>query len=614
MKLFKSIALLGIGMLPLVGCSDFLEEDNKSTANTDGNKYIAETPSVLRATAFEALRSNMLNIDMQDLASDLFRCWRKTNDGDFSQFSITAANGTVSSFYSNNGKAINYANAMIKFGGDGSSLAEEGRFLRAFCYYYQTQQFGAIPYVTEYIESSSRDYPRTPLDELYGELVKDLTDLYNNSSLPATDHHGNISKQAVAALCARICLAAGWDLGTTLTDASKGTYTVNSTDYFKLAADWAEKAINNTQLTMSFEQKWSPFNEGNDEVIFAINYQREGFPGDVNTGGHSLQNNYKGDYVSPNLSGQKGDSSGGPNGTSEKTLYLFGEGDERFDATFMTTMYNAKMNGSVAEWGTQGYYAYYNASASELASMPIAAKFFPWYTSVDQAKDFLDSHRNQTVKFANKEYGWDTPFAIILDPAGATRFTFDEQGGYSQSSLDLSDWAANNSFNGVAVKKFDDPSSIQSTSGNDYRNLVAFHVSEMYLVAAEAYLMAGDETKALAKINDIRRRAKAKEIPSFDDYQNMVDYTTPSTFGNITKIDCILDECAREMYAERTRWYDLRRTRQLVRYNIAFNRDIHSIEQLSNAKGEVKWYRPIPEKEINNNTSMTFEEDQNPGY
>lgn len=614
MKLIKSIILASVCAAPFVGCSNFLEEDNKSSANLDGNKYIEEQPEVLRATAFESLRKNILNIDMQDLASDLFRCWRKTDDGAFSQFSITADNSTVRDFYSNNGKSINYANAMINFGGEGSRLSEEGRFLRAYCYYYQTQQFGAVPYVTNYIESSSRDYPRTPLDEIYKSLVDDLTDLYNNSTLPATDHKGEISKQAVAALCARICLAAGWDLGTTITDESKGTYTVNSKDYFNLAAQWAEKAINGMALTMSFEQKWSPFNENNDEVIFAINYLREGFPGDVSTGGHSLQNNYKCDYVSPNLSGQKGDKSGGPNGTSEKSLMLFGEGDERFDATFMTTMYNAKMDNGTAGWGTQGYYAYYNVSESELASMPIAAKFFPWYTTIDEAKAYLDAHKSQTIKFGTKEYGWDTPFAIILNPDGATRFMFNESGGYSQESVTLSNWAANNSFNGVAVKKFDDPASIQSSSDNDYRNVVAFHLSEMYLVAAEAYLMAGDELKALAKINDVRRRAKAKEITSFDAYPDMVDYTIPATFGNITKIDCILDECAREMYAERTRWYDLRRTRQLVRYNIAFNRDINSIEQMSNAKGEVKWYRPIPEKEINNNTAMTFENDQNPGY
>jgi hypothetical protein len=62
------------------------------------------------------------------------------------------------------------------------------------------------------------------------------------------------------------------------------------------------------------------------------------------------------------------------------------------------------------------------------------------------------------------------------------------------------------------------------------------------------------------------------------------------------------------------RWMDLRRTRQLVRYNVAFNEMIGAASDMQNNKGETKWYRPIPTHEINSNTSMTESESQNPGY
>ena len=75
----------------------------------------------------------------------------------------------------------------------------------------------------------------------------------------------------------------------------------------------------------------------------------------------------------------------------------------------------------------------------------------------------------------------------------------------------------------------------------------------------------------------------------------------------------ILDECARELYAETTRWMDLRRTRQLIRYNVAYNHYIESAEDMCNSLGEQKWYRPIPAAEIQNNIAIT-EKDQNPGY
>lgn len=612
MKINKYIALAGLFALPLVGCSDFLEKDNKSSANVDGNKYLSEHPDALRAAVFESLRSNMLNIDMQDLAADLYTSPRGTNDGDFSQFSIISDNSTVTNFYKNNCNSINLANALIQFSGEGSDNAYQGRFIRDFCYYYQTQQFGAVPYVTHYVEDSKRDYPKMPLDELYAALVEDLTDLYNNSTLPATNRFGEVNKQAVAALCARICLAAGWDLETSLTDAEKGTYTINKTDYFNLAAQWAEKAINGTQLTMSFEDKWSPFNEGNEEVIWSNQYRRDGYPGDVNDSGHSLQNNYCAFFGNINSSGQKGDNSGGRNMYNAKAIRLFTEGDTRFDGTFMSMMYNAKIKDGIAQWGTQGYYAYYNVDAAGQAELPIAAKFFPWYTTETEVIAWLDSHKSQTKQFETNTYGCNKPFAAILDTDNVVQFFFQPDGTYQRSVTAYVEFVSN-SFNGMDVKKFDDPQSIQSTGGNDYRNVVAFHVSEMYLVAAEAYMMAGDDTKSLEKLNAVRKRAGATPISSFAAYAGMVEYDIPLSFGEITKIDCILDEYAREMYAERTRWYDLRRTRQLVRYNLAFSRSIYNISQMSNAKGEVKWYRPIPLDEISNNTSMT-PKDQNPGY
>ena len=61
------------------------------------------------------------------------------------------------------------------------------------------------------------------------------------------------------------------------------------------------------------------------------------------------------------------------------------------------------------------------------------------------------------------------------------------------------------------------------------------------------------------------------------------------------------------------RWEELRRTKQLVRYNIAFNDYISSAADMSNNKGEIKWLRPIPADAINGNYGLTLE-DQNPGY
>jgi hypothetical protein len=109
-------------------------------------------------------------------------------------------------------------------------------------------------------------------------------------------------------------------------------------------------------------------------------------------------------------------------------------------------------------------------------------------------------------------------------------------------------------------------------------------------------------------VNAVRERAKAGTLSSFSAYEPLY-----STTRDIRPLDVVLDERARELYAENQRWMDLRRTRQLVRYNVDFNYIIDNASAMSSANGEVKWYRPIPADEISSNTALTTA-DQNPGY
>ena len=114
---------------------------------------------------------------------------------------------------------------------------------------------------------------------------------------------------------------------------------------------------------------------------------------------------------------------------------------------------------------------------------------------------------------------------------------------------------------------------------------------EIFFVAAEAYLKAGDSAKALDRLNATRVRAGlAKE-------------TTVT-------IDKILEESAREMFGNGQRRMDLRRTQKLVEYNNLYNE--HLKGKAASIIGE-KLLWPIPQSAIDANGSMT-NEDQNPGY
>lgn len=617
MKLYKYLGIAALMTLSLSSCSDFLDPDNKSTNNDDADAYIKAHPETLRPVAYDAFKYFATHIDLHEEATDLFFV-TSAADG-YGDFQITPEDGTVKSYYSNAYKAINYANGLIEYNGADTELGHEGRFLRALGYYYLIQQFGSVPYVTNYIQDSSRDYPRTPLNELYAALIEDLTAIYNANVLPATNHQGKVSRQAVAGLLAKIELSAGWDLDVKADNLEAGTYTVNNRQHFAQAAAWAEKAINGTQLTMSFADKWSPFNEGNVEDIFSMQWQRAGYPGDLATGGSSMMNQYMSYYGNCVIIGQKGTGSGGKHRQSYKAMRLWGPGDERYEGTFMTEYWNAPLDASKnALWGTEGYLAYYNCTREQLAKKNLAFKYYPaYYTEAEARADLQSRYANNTHAFKDG-YGISSEVAraVILDYPSVTIIPFNIDGSLGAASQQNTQAFIAPAYGGVCVRKYDDPQADNVVRDQTYRNIPVLHVSEMYLVAAEAYYMNGQETEALAKVNAVRARAKADIQQSFAAYINDVTYLPVVNSGfafNLTTLDIILDEKARECYAERTRYEDLRRTKQLIRYNLAFSRTISNANQMKGPDGEFKLLRPIPQIELDTNTGIT-KEDQNPGY
>ena len=600
----SAIVALVIGSA-MTACSDFLEAENKTAGGKTADDYFGNDASSLLVTTYNSLKSIAYNPSLFCEGTDLYINTRGKSTGVFNEYSLSAGDGTVSSFYSNTYKTINYANGVISYAGATTDAAYEARFLRAYSYYLLTQQFGSVPYVTNYINDATTSYPRTDLATIYTSLIQDLEDLYANSSLKDQSHDGHASKQAVAALLSKVYLAAGWDLQTTATDIAKGTYSVNSTDYFTQAAIWAEKAINNVSLTMSFESKWAPNNEGNAEEIFSVQYERANYPGDVSDGGHSMQNNFGGNYDDCTTKGMKNVSS--EDACSEKSMYLFEKGDQRYEGTFMTTFYNAGyVQGSTtqAAWGTAGYYAYYNVS--DRSNLAIAHRYFPYYVTTTEAEAEFKEHQSQYAKGNNIS---EVTAAVLTLPK-VTVYTFNADGTVkSKEQQSISDYNMK-VYNGVCVKKFDDAASEQLKSSNDYRDIVLLHVSDIYLIAAEAYYMAGQTAQALTKVNAVRQRAGLPALASMSAYQP--EYTTSTSF-TINDLDLILDERARELYAEGHRWMDLRRTKQLVRYNLEFNPSISSTSKMQGVDGQYKLYRPIPENEISTNTAISSA-DQNPGY
>jgi len=594
----------------MTACSDFMEAENKSAGGQTAEQYFSKDASALLTAAYSSLKNYGFNLDLFSRGTDLYIHTRGKSVSDFDTYTFNTENSNVTNFYSNVYRTINLSNGVINYAGADSQLGQEARFLRNYGYYLLTQQFGSVPYITDYINSAEKNYPRTPLNEIYSAIIEDLTSLYNNSSLEAQSHIGKASKQAVAALLAKVHLAAGWDLDTTLGDAAQGTYNVNGTSNFSQAAAWAEKAINGIGLTMSFEDKWSPFNEGNAEEIFSIQYERNGYGGDIISGGHSMHGAFGGYYGAYDASGIKGSSS--EDCQSQKSMYLFEKDDNRYAATYMMVMYNSSFDASgKPTWGTEGYYAYYNAK-DKLNTLPICRVYLPYYYTEADVEEWISIHQNQLIADKEKYCNSDVRISLLTLPQ-VTNWVYaqDNKGvaKWTKSKVSIADYNVQVN-NGACVKKFDDANADFTNQANDYRDIVVMHVSDQYLIAAEAYLMAGQSAQALDKINAVRGRAGLAPLSSFGAYQP--EYATTGSF-TIKDIDLVLDERARELYAEGHRWMDLRRTKQLVRYNVQFSEYISDAAAMANNKGEIKWYRPIPANEISANTGIS-QEDQNPGY
>lgn len=594
MKRYINIAITFVlGVFALVSCN-YLEPDNKKFANQTAEDVLSKDPGVLRVYAYSLLQPIASRVDVYEEGVDLYMPSNKKTGTGFDQYTITPEDDNVKEFYSSLYACINMANACMAMDNEGLYHSEM-KFVRCYCYYLLTQHFGSVPYVTKYINNAGREYAKMPLDDLYSALIAELDAIANDEKFALSDTKGAASRRAANALLAKVYLAAGWDLHVSMTNEMQGVFSVQDKSYFAKALEAAKAAIGEQKLSLSFEDKWSPSREGNEEVIFAVQYERGGFPGDLKKGGHGLQNTFGSYYGDCAGTGEK--YCNGLHASNPKSSYLWAVQDERYDGTFMTTMYNSLPGG----WGTEGYYAYYNVA--DRTDLPVAMRVFPGTAGASVASSYRTQHAAQLTK---GECVNDPQVMVMSYPKLWVNGSEMDYYEYVQSDPGM--------FAAPVVKKFDDPQSqnisLNMTSG--YRDIVVLHLSDIYLVAAEAALMSDNKSNSEDFINAVRKRGygdawnESRDKVSYASYASLYRSCYPG-FKN-ADIDLVLDERARELYAEGHRWMDLRRTKQLARYTNLFNFDL-----AGKAEGRVKWYRPIPQAEINSNQLLT-DADQNPGY
>jgi hypothetical protein len=210
-----------------------------------------------------------------------------------SRFEIDTRNDVVIELFSDPYASIGSANlaiAQIEAAPVSANLTQEqkdyqiarAKFIRGHSYFKLVQTFGEVPILT----ADAIVGERKPVDEVYGQAVKDLTEAA--AHLPAYDQQkSNPSKAAVNTILAKLYLTWGQKPVTT---AEIQAIANSQTDPAKPAPDaeklrqavaYANAVIEDNQYALlnNFNDIWGVNHENNAEVIFSVRHDGDDIDG-----------------------------------------------------------------------------------------------------------------------------------------------------------------------------------------------------------------------------------------------------------------------------------------------------------------------------------------------
>lgn len=567
-KILYSVALAACCMGTMTSCSDFLDASNKSNVTDKQTFATKEGFNSLVNDAYQHLQNVYaapLFTSCFSAGTDMYADGRnKMNEALNTYEILTPENEDITDLYTYLYSGIRAANSVSYYAQTAQvdektkgQLVGEARVLAAYEYYLLVNNFGGVPIMKDFLTTTGTGYPKSSAADVYAYIISELEDVIGKNVLQAstaTKGGGRISQETAKAILAKTYLSAAWDL--------------NKQEYFSKAATLADEVIAGRRLTTPFADLWKADGSGDDNAEFLWDVEYDLATANNTTSGGTEWSGYYCNYLGGNEDPIKATTS-----SYVPTLYAlhcFKKGDQRYDATFMKELPDIN-KGNAA--GT-GYWTWYKNGES-LVGKPVTRYYSAWYeTDADfdswKAKD--PTNRTNTYRIP-----MDSQTKEAQNMNGKDMEYYDNQQLVYGSS---------------PCKKFDDSKTAKTEKNTCYRDIHIITLPEMYLVAAEAYLKAGDNPTALARLNEVHQRAGL-----------------PALTGTIT-IDDILDENACENFGNEARWMDLRRTQTLVTRCTKYNHEMG--DKAAQYIGK-KLLRPIPQAAIDANDQLTLA-DQNPGY
>lgn len=567
-KILYSVALAACCMGTMTSCSDFLDASNKSNVTDKQTFATKEGFNSLVNDAYQHLQNVYaapLFTSCFSAGTDMYADARnKMNEPLNTYETLTPENTDIKNLYTYLYAGIRAANSVSYYAQTAqvddktkSQLVGEARVLAAYEYYLLVNNFGGVPIMKDFLTTADTGYPKSSAADVYAYIISELEDVISKNVLQAstaTKGGGRISQETAKAILAKTYLSAAWDL--------------NKQDYFSKAAALADEVIAGRRLTTPYAKLWKADGSGDDNEEFLWDVEYDLATANNTTSGGTEWSGYYCNYLGGNEDNIKATTS-----SYVPTLYAlhcFKKGDQRYDATFMKELPDIN-KGNAA--GT-GYWTWYKNGES-LVGKPVTRYYSAWYETD------ADFEAWKAIDPANR--------------ANTYRIPMDSQSKEAQN-MDGRDMEYYDNqqlvYGSSPCKKFDDSKTAKTEKNTCYRDIHIITLPEMYLVAAEAYLKAGDNPKALARLNEVHQRAGL-----------------PALTGTIT-IDDILDENACENFGNEARWMDLRRTQTLVTRCTKYNHEMG--DKAAQYIGK-KLLRPIPQAAIDANDQLTLA-DQNPGY
>ncbi|WP_337042916.1 RagB/SusD family nutrient uptake outer membrane protein [Emticicia sp. 17c] len=556
-NILKPIKIFGVmGMLMLTqSCKDILDE---TVISGIGNDYM-NTPKGFEdgvKAAYSSLRyyyGTQQGLTLTEYGTDIYATGA---DGGYKGFHFydTQLNPTVDyliNTWDELYRGVNTCNAVIgrapKVNISDAVKKQriaEAKFLRAHYYYILHQQWGGVDLRLTETLSPTKDTKRASDAEMYSAIIKDLNEAIPDLEAKAqSSDYGRATKPAAETLLAKVYLAKAYS-------ASKAA------DDFTKAAELCKSVINNYgfKLLDDYAQVHDENNQVNSEVVFAVQYTSDPLTnltnntGSVN-GGNNLHLLFGMQYdVQP---GMKRDVFyGRPFKRLRPTAYcldvVFGErkNDSRYKKTFRDT------------WLSNNPGANLNASFDNSKSK---LTFAAGDTAI-----FIPGYEMSKEERAKKKYQ-------VLVPSAYNEALF------------------------PTLQKFFDTKRPDLTYEAGSRDFFVFRLADVYLMLAEAQLKANNISEATKAINAVRYRAG---WPGKKDAMLITDAQM--------NFEMIIEERARELAGEQTRWMDLKRWGLLVERVKKYN------PQAAVNVSDKHYVRPIPQTQIDRSTKGAFA--QNTGY